>query len=114
MTEYWRWVIHRAEAYDAVEVFLFRYVNGKSYSCKFENGRLELTEVDQYARHDPIVTLDSIDASGILQGLAEGLAEAGYVAEVDNAERITAQAVAEERKEQIGWLRGSLEELWDK
>lgn len=57
---------------------------------------------------EPLLTLNRIQSRRVLQALADALHKAGFVVEHDNKERITSQAIAEERKEQIDWLRNQI------
>ena len=54
---------------------------------------------------DELFTLDGNEGKKILQALAVELHRNGFVVESDNKERIVSQALAEERKEQIEYLR---------
>ena len=42
---------------------------------------------------------------------SRGIKEAGFVVEVDNAQRIASEAVSKEREEQIKWLRKQTENI---
>ena len=94
---------------DGADIYLLEYSQEKSYYLTMTDGLLIRNEMEEGTRPDkPFLTLN-LYTERILEAFTEGLKQAGYVAEVDNAQRITSEAVAEERKEQIGWLRGEIE-----
>ena len=94
---------------DAVEIHLLGHNVGESgYYFTIKDGELERHKREEGGILDnPLLGFSG--RNDILPALVEGLKEAGYVAEVDNAQRITSEAKAEERKEQIGWLRTQIE-----
>lgn len=101
---------------DKTDLFLWAYDHsgGKSYSCQIKKGFLELNPKEDSERGEPFLNLGLVNERQFLSALVEGLKDAGYVAEVDNAQRITAQAVAEEREKEINWLRAELSKLLGK
>ncbi len=94
---------------NAFEIHLLGHNTGEQTYCfTIKDGQLERHKREEGTVLDkPLLRIGS--QMGVLEALTEGLKDAGYVAEVDNAQRITSEAKAEERKEQIGWLRTQIE-----
>ena len=87
----------------------------KTASLTIEDGKLKWVERNNGEQSVPLFEIsENIDVDVIFTALAEGLHQAGYYPEVDNRERITAQALSEERKEQVDYLRKQQEKVVDK
>lgn len=85
------------------DLFLIQFHGDKLFSYTTdENGCLEYEEIKQGQKPNrPLISFRFPSARPLLIALAEGLKNFGIVAEVDNAQRITAQALAEERERQL-------------
>ena len=94
---------------DSYELYLTGHQPHEMDSCYYftvKDGVLEAHKRKEGEMiKEPLLRFTGQSAVNILSALVEGLKEAGYVAEVDNAQRITSEAKAEERKEEIEWLR---------
>ena len=106
-------IYRNPEFSDKVSLYLWAYDGANSYSCQIKEGLLELSPKEDGEAGEPFLT-SGIDTSPVLRALTEGLKDAGYVAEVDNAQRLTSEAVAKERKDEIDWLRGEVSKLLEK
>lgn len=98
---------------DRYEIYLTSHQPMESDSCYYytiKNGQLgQHKRKEGEIIKEPLLKFTGEQGKNILSALVEGLKEAGYVAEVDNAQRITSEAVAKERKEEISWLRTQIE-----
>lgn len=94
---------------DAIEIHLLGHNIGEQpYYFNIKNSKLEAHKRNEGEMlKEPLLRI--MGKENILLALVEGLKEAGYVAEVDNAQRITSEAIAKERKEEISWLRIQIE-----
>ena len=96
---------------DRIELFLtgWNETNDLASYYTIKNGEL----VGHKLKEGETIPESLLKTSGrnyqLLQAIVDGLKEAGYVAEVDNAQRIVSEATAKERKEQIDWLRTQIE-----
>ncbi len=110
----------RDYADDTVNISICKYDPngvGKPQTLVFnkKTGFVEFVEYEDRTIPDSLFGLRQIiDADAILIALAEALHREGYYPEVDNRERITAQALAKERKENIEYLRKQQERVVDK
>ena len=97
--------------FDGVEILGFATnENYKSFYLTIENGYIVYKERDEAERpKEPFLRISGFNYKEILRALAEALDNAGYYPEVTNKEKIASQAIAEERKEQIDWLRKRVE-----
>jgi hypothetical protein len=102
-------------AWDGVKCYLLRYKGGEVFEINIdETGCLVETPHDinsVYAK--PFLTLNMRN-NEILQAIADGLAKVGVVAEVDNKQRIVAEALAEERKGQVQYYKQQNEDILNK
>ena len=109
----YRFHISEDWGFDGYKIYLSGV--GAEYTSHYftiKDGRLQVHDKEEGSIiPEPLLVLTEHTGKQILQKLAEGLAKAGFVAEVDNKERITAQALAEERKEQIEYLRKFNEDI---
>ena len=105
---------------DYITVFIRKYdPNGVSgpESLVFDkkSGNVKFVKCDTTYIQEYLFRISAMDDSdAIMVALAEALYDSGYYPEVDNRERITAQALAEERKESIEYLRKQQEKIVDK
>ncbi len=95
---------------DGADIYLIEHTQEKSYCLTMKDGLLERHFYEEGERPSKAFLTLSLFSEAILDAMVDGLKQAGHVAEVDNAQRITAEATAKERKEEIGWLRGLIEE----
>ena len=112
----WRFIVHKNWQIDGTEIYLFYYFNRDSYSCEIKNGTIQLTKTEPLTTHKPILTLsgETPDIEGLFKAIVEGLRAVGYTSEVDTSKVIAAQATADERKEQITWLREKIDEVFNR
>lgn len=99
---------------DITKIYLFGEREGKNYCYKVKDGFLEESLYDTAAEPEPFLEINELFRGDLFNAFANGLKDAGYVAEVDNAQRITAQALAEEREKEISWLRTEVSKLLGK
>lgn len=101
---------------DTTKVYMFCISDDyKGYYCTIKDGHLELhPKEENESAKEPLLTLTRTDRNQVLKAMVEGLARAGFVAEVDNTQKIISEAVSKERAEQIAYLRGFNERLVDK
>lgn len=79
--------------------------NYKRHDITIENGLLVCNPKEEFEIGTPFLTLSDDIAIPIMEAMVEGLKKAGYVAEVDNAQRITSEALAKERKEELEYFK---------
>ena len=94
---------------DGAEIYLLEHTQEKSYCLTMKDGLLERHFYEEGERPSKVFLTLSLFSEVILDAMVDGLKRAGHVAEVDNAQRITAEARNEEKEEQIGWLRKQIE-----
>jgi len=103
----------RQEAWnDSADMFLLGYNETNDYSSFFtiEDGRLLSYKVEVGMEPaKPLFSITGQELRFVFPAIVEGLKKAGYVAEVDNAQRIASEATVKEMKEQIDWLRIQIE-----
>ena len=105
---------------DKIRVYIKKYDPngiGKPRSMVFnkKTGSVDFVEYEDGTVPESLFGIANImDADAIFVALAEALHHAGYYPEVDNRERITAQALAEERKEQVEYLKKQQEYVTQK
>ena len=100
----------------STKLYLWSTSDGyESFYHTIENGLLTRHPKDEGEGGEPFLTIpDSIRSEPFLDALVEGLRIAGYVAEVDNRQRVVAEALAEERKIEADTVRNKLFEVIDK
>lgn len=96
--------------YDGVKLYAFERGDSGSYYLTQKDGLIERHPLQEgEVAKESFINIPGIIAREFIPALLEGFAKAGFVAEVDNASRLAAEATAKERKEEIGWLRGLIE-----
>ena len=107
----WRFHISKDDYGHAMEAYLRFKTDRNTFIYYYINeGQLLAQEigVEGYKLKDkpkPFFIFDVYDEKQILHAISEGLKEIGIVPEVDNKERITAQAVAEEREKELEYFK---------
>lgn len=99
---------------DATNCYLLAWdMNENFYNCTIADGFLQVEKREPNTKPSkPFMAFRGLDGSrSILQAICEGLKDTGIIAEVDNAQRITSEAVAKERKDEIEYLRKSNDDL---
>lgn len=81
----------------------------KSFYYTVKNGLLERHPKGEMEKATPLLSLNEIYGTLILRAMVGGLKNAGFVAEVDNKQRISAEAIASERENERDWLRKLVE-----
>lgn len=96
--------------YDGVKLYAFERTDSGNYYLTIEGGKFVRHPLQEgEAAKDSLIDIPGVFAREFIPALLEGFAKAGFVAEVDNASRLAAEATAKERKDEIGWLRGLIE-----
>jgi hypothetical protein len=106
-----RIAIHEDWETEAIKIYGFAYNEDyKSFYLTIDGGYLKLNPKEEgEPAKECMLQLTRNIQKPFLEALTEGLKKAGFVAEVDNTQRITAEARNQERKEQIDWLRKQIE-----
>ncbi len=96
-------------AYDDLHEILVYVRKGDENFAEVINkkGELELIKVNEY---DKAPTLLKVNSEW-LQAFADGLGERGIYPQKTNKDKIKAEAISSERKEQIDYLRGLSEKM---
>jgi len=112
------WVEKDRYGLNRVELWLFGIGDNKQYVISFnEDGTIKETEYPENTAGrppgKPVFTISGYShlADKILKAMVEGLKQAGYVAEVDNAERITSEALAKEREKENEYLKNTNKDI---
>jgi len=104
---------HIKEEWDSGDIRIYGVSYGAEYQGYYltvKDGIIQFNPKEEgEIIKEPFLTLTRHQPKRVLNALVDALKDFGYVAELDNKERITAQAIAEERKEQIGWFRKQIE-----
>lgn len=90
---------------DGVDIYVWRRSESRSDSVVMKDGLLQLNPKEEGEEGDVFLTLIGTIAHPFLTALTEGLAKIGYVAEVDNAKRITSEALAQEREKELNYFK---------
>ena len=100
------------------KLYLIRWYGEKGYCHTFDNNGMAVsTEFDPLSAApisdlEPLIVVsEQFGGHKMFQAIAEGLKEAGFVAEVDNKKRIAAQALADEREKELDYFKGLNEKL---
>lgn len=100
----WNFYAYKNPYNGGVEFFLIDYRDIKPHCHTITKGKLERHEFEEFTKPKPLFAFSMTMVSAV-QSLVDNLAKIGFVAEVDNKERISAQAVAEERKTELDWFK---------
>lgn len=95
-----------------IDIGLVKVQDHKSYHMQIENGEIKWYEHDPYGMVKPFLSILKIeDADAILGTLADALDKYGYFPEVSKERKDKAEAIAEERQENIEYMRGFIEKM---
>ena len=104
----WYVDIHQTIDVQVYKIFLHEYSKNEKPKIYFfgNNGELKSESTKEFE----LLTNDTkhlmvIPNPEILQAFAEGLKKAGFIAEIDNSQRISAEAIANERKVQLDYFK---------
>jgi hypothetical protein len=98
------------EGFDGVKIYAFERTETGNYYLTLKDGVFERHPLEEgCSAEESFMTISGLIANELIPALVEGLAKAGYVAEVDNAQRLAAEATSKERKDEIEWLRSLIE-----
>ena len=88
-------------------IIILKHTQEKSYAATISDGIVVWVEIEEFVAERPPVfaRFPHGEWSPVMTALVESLKNDGIVVEIDKAQRISAQAVSEERKEQIDYLR---------
>ena len=96
------------------DIIVFFYGGGKVYTERVEDSRI-IREEHNEGEMAPVflsIVEDYInDNEGFLQALSDGLGRAGIYPQKTNKDKIKAEAVSDERKDQIDYLRDLTERI---
>lgn len=96
--------------YDGIKLYAFERTDNGGYYLTLKDGKFERHPLQEgETAKKALIDIPGMIAREFIPALLEGFAKAGFVAEVDNANRLAAEATAKERKEEIGWLRTLIE-----
>jgi hypothetical protein len=96
-----------------LNVYLVREENGQLFTHTIENENLVRHPHTAGDEYKSLLYLPAPFNKNILTAIAEGLADIGIVAEVDNKQRIVAEALAHERKEEVEYYKKQSEKIID-
>lgn len=104
----------RYDYQDNIDLYIWEFIENKSFSIVFKDGFLERIPKEEGEIGEKCITIPSVLSQIFMKSLVDGLADAGYVAEVDNAQRITSEALAKEREKELDFFKASYNNLVDK
>lgn len=102
---------------DLIRAYFYAFNESKVWSITMDGSefkKFKMVPKEEGEEGEIFFEVTSRIARGFFQAMAEGLAHAGYVAEVDNKQRITSEALANERKEQLEKLQKENKDLINK
>lgn len=95
------------------ELHLHRYaINEIGKAVLDKDGRILLEKIEEWETSTPLLVIQKhMKEEGLLQSIADGLAEAGIFPTKPDSDRIKAEAIADEREEELNYFKAIYSKL---
>lgn len=104
-----KYIVDFVKMFNSTHVYLTFVDLNKAYNLTIDAYGIlqsdEFSEGESFSNIKPLFKLNKNDCADICSALTEGLKNFGYVAEVDNAQRISAEAISQERKSELDYFK---------